>query len=116
ITVPGPAPITAGDILKPTPPAIGYAPPALPPPGISIAAGFAPAPGLAIPTGPGCVGAPPGIPCPIELDALSYGTDFVPPTSPASPLAGTWVFSVDEWAIGIAPSPLAPNVLSESPC
>lgn len=115
IGIPGPLPITPGDILAPTPPAVAYAPPMLPPPTIAIPAGFA-FPGLGLVTAGGCIGMPPGGLCPIEVDAISNGADFVPTGGPGSPLAGTWVFSVDEWAVGFPGSPLAPNVLSEAPC
>ncbi|MFN0244785.1 MAG: hypothetical protein ACKVWV_18010 [Planctomycetota bacterium] len=114
ITVPSPTPITAADILVPTPPgAPGFAPPALPVPFVGVGGGFIPAPSLGIPSVPGCVGAPPGAMCPAEVDALSWGTDFVPV---GGGLSGTWVFSVDEFAVGIPGSPLAPNVVSEAPC
>lgn len=116
ILMPGPLPITAGDILTPTPPAPAYAPPGLPFPTVAIPAGFAPFPGLGLATAGGCIGAPPGAPCPIEVDAISNGMDFIPVGAPGSPRAGTWVFSVDEWAVGFPGSPLAPNVLSEAPC
>jgi hypothetical protein len=116
IATPGPLPKTAGDILTPIAPAPGYAPPVLPMPMVAIPAGVAPFPGLGLLTAPGCIGAPPGVPCPVEVDAISNGKDFVPAGAPGSPLAGTWVFSVDEWAVGFPGSPLAPNVFGESPC
>jgi hypothetical protein len=116
IGMPGPLPKTAGDILTPAPPAPAYGPPALPMPVVAIPAGVAPFPGLGLVTAPGCIGAPPGALCPIEVDAISNGMDFAPVAAPGSPLAGTWVFSVDEWAVGFPGSPLAPNVFSESPC
>jgi hypothetical protein len=106
--------ITAGDILAPPPPTgtPAYAPPFLPPPGKLTPAGLVPFPGLGIPTGGPCMCMPPPAMCPLELDALSYGTDFNPAfVLPA--LAGRWVFSVDEFATGIPGTPLAPNVASE---
>jgi hypothetical protein len=66
-----------------------------------------------IPTAGMCFGAPPGAMCPLELDALSFGMDFNPAGAPA--LAGRWVFSVDELAVGVPGSPLAPAVWSEGP-
>ena len=112
IGVVSPAPITEGDILMPAPGLPAFGP--LPPPFIAISGGFGPpGPGLGIPLHPGCMGHPPGMPCGVEVDALSYGTDYPIPFG-ALP-AGTYVFSVDEWAVGIPGSPLAPNVLSESP-
>ncbi|MFN0009507.1 MAG: hypothetical protein ACKVXR_16535 [Planctomycetota bacterium] len=106
--------ITAGDILAPPPPGgmPAYAPPALPPPGKAIPAGMVPFPGLAIPTGMACLCVPPPAMCPLELDALSYGTDFNP-AGVVLPLAGRWVFSVDEFAAGI-PGGLAPDVATEA--
>ena len=72
--------------------------------------------GLGIPSVGGCVGAPPGAPCPRELDALSMGFDPFPVqgTMPA----GFYVFSVDECSMGFGGGPLAPStgtVASESP-
>ncbi len=116
ITTPGPVPITAGDILTPAAGGPAYAPPALLGPMVAIPAGVIPFPGLGIGTAGGCIGAPPGVICPIEVDAISNGMDFIPVAAPGSPLAGTWVFSVDEWAVGFPGSPLAPNVFGESPC
>lgn len=106
--------ITAGDILAPPPPGgvPAYAPPFLPPPGKLIPAGMVPFPGLGIMTGGPCMCMPPPAMCPLELDALSYGTDFNPAgVFPA--LAGRWVFSVDEFAIGM-PAGLAPTVATEA--
>jgi hypothetical protein len=106
-------PITAGDILAPaTPPTFlpAYGP--LPPPTIVISGGFGPpGPGLGILTWPVCLGVPPAIPCPVELDALSYGTDFK--VTPGFLPAGTYVFSVDACSTGIAASPLPGNVTTE---
>jgi hypothetical protein len=111
----GLAPIRPADILTPATGGIGVpgfpllGP--LPFPGTLFTGG---APGLSIPTYFGCVGAPPGIPCPCEVDALSYGTDAIPPLGAPMP-PGTWAFSVDEFAIGIAGMPLSPRVASEGP-
>ncbi len=107
--------ITAGDILSVRPPFVCgadvpiYGP--VPPPDVVIPGGpFAL--GLGVPTIGGCVGVGPGVPCPAELDALSMGQEpfLVRGILPA----GTFVFSVDEWAVGRPGSPLAPNVLSEA--
>lgn len=117
ITIPDPVTgtcITAGDILAPPPPggAPAYAPPALLPPGKLIPAGLVPFPGLGILTGGPCLCMPPPAMCPLELDALSYGTDFNP-AGVLPDLAGRWVFSVDEFAIGM-PAGLAPSVTTEA--
>jgi len=69
--------------------------------------------GLGLATYAGCVPAPPGVPCPNEVDALSYGIDAIPPFLVPQP-PGTWVFSVDEFATGI-PGFLPPNVFTEGP-
>jgi hypothetical protein len=104
----GGVPITEGDILMPCTatgnPAFGP----LPPPRIAITGGFG---GLGIATHAGCVGHPPGTPCPIEVDALSYSLD-----GPAMPnlLPGAFKFSVTQYATGM-PSPVPPSVFSESP-
>jgi len=68
---------------------------------------------LAIPTYGGCVPAPPGVPCPNEVDALSYGIDAIPPLGVPQP-PGTWVFSVDEFATGV-PGFLPPTSFTEGP-
>lgn len=104
--------ITAGDVLAPAGGAPYYAPPGPIPPGKLIPAGMVPFPGLAILTGGPCMCMPPPMMCPLELDALSYGTDFNPAGAlPA--LAGRWVFSVDEFAAGL-PGGLAPTVATEA--
>jgi len=110
-------PITAGDILT-----TGFGPPGVPnpaglaaplPPGILTSAGFGlPGPGLGLPTHGGCVGAPPGVPCPVEVDAMSYGRDYWWQNAPTPP--GTVWFSVDEYSVGF-PSvfPTAAEVFTE---
>ncbi len=111
------APIRPSDILTPMNGGVGVpnfpALGPLPPPGTLIpgGAGFAT---LQIPTYFGCIGAGPGVPCPNEVDALSYGSDAIPPMTVVQP-PGTWLFSVDEFARGIPGLPLAPNVWSEGP-
>jgi hypothetical protein len=105
IGVPGPFPMTEGDILMPV---TGFpAPGPLPPPIVAIPGG----PGLGLPAWPGCVGHPPGIACGVEVDALSYGIDtlFVPGMP-----RGSFKFSVGRLAIGL-PGPVPPNVVSEGP-
>jgi hypothetical protein len=105
----GGPPITEGDILMPAPtgaPAFGP----LPPPFIAISGGPA---GLGLATYGACVGHPPPTFCPVQVDAISHGTDYA--ITPGPHLAGTYVFTVDKCSPGIAASPLAPNVTSEFP-
>jgi hypothetical protein len=102
-TVAGPA--TPADILMPAGGIPAFGP--LPPPVIAITAG---PPGLAIPTFGACAATPPGVPCPLEVDALSYGTDG--PAMPGMP-PGRWYFSVSRESVGI-PTPIAPSVFSEA--
>jgi hypothetical protein len=111
IGVPSPTPITEGDILAPMGGFPGFGP--LPPPFVTIHAGAAPAPALGLPLGGACMGHPPGVPCGVQVDALSFGVDY--PVTPGPLPAGTFVFGVDEFAVGRPGSPLFPNVLSESP-
>jgi hypothetical protein len=99
--------ITGGDILTPVggQPQLGP----LATPGTTISHD---------PTGlglaPGCVGSPPGVPCAVEVDALSYGLDpALPSNQPIAP--GRLLFSVDEHALGLLALAATPNVLSESP-
>ncbi len=97
--------IDEGSILTPAIPGpLGPNPPTLP-------LGPLPPPGVMVGSIPGAVGSVFGglgvLPEPffgvIEVDALSYGRD-----------RGRYlVFSVDEFAMGIPPSPAPPNVLSE---
>lgn len=96
-------PITDGDILTTATafPVLGP----VPTPGILISGGPA---GLGIPSHPGCVGHLPGVPCGIEVDALSFGVDARVQGAPLE----RWWFSVDEDAFGI-PGAAFPNVLSE---
>src|SRR5262249_52269348 len=107
-------PITEGDILAPATPGSTPAYGPLPAPMIVISGGFGPpAPGLGLPTHPGCMGHPPGMPCAVEVDALSYGVDYKVPHAPLP--AGTYVFSVDRCSVGFPGSPLPGNVSSEAP-
>lgn len=98
-------PITSGDLLV----AFGGTP----------ALGPLPLPTIAIPNSPGglglvpgCAGLPPGVPCHVEVDALSFGTDLLVP--PIHLPGGTIWFSVDAFAVAAVP-PVAPNVFSEAP-
>jgi hypothetical protein len=109
-------PITEGDVLVPVPGMPVLAAPI--PPMIFNSAGVAgPAfPGLTLITHPvPCVGMPPGVACPVEVDAISYGRDrrLVPGEPP-----GVIFFSTDEYAsgwTGPAPPLPPPNILSEGP-
>ena len=111
------APVRPSDILTPATGGLGMPGfPALGPlpiPGTLIpgGAGFAT---LNLPTYAGCVGAGPGVPCPNEVDALSYGSDAIPPMTVVQP-PGTWLFSVDEFARGIPGLPFAPSLWTEGP-
>ncbi len=104
-------PASHGDVLAPAP--IGN-PSFAAPPAIVVIPGGPVGTGLGIPSYGLCIGTPPGTPCPTEVDALSYGTDF--PVRQGPTPAHTYEFSVDEFARGLPGSPLAPNVLSEAPC
>jgi hypothetical protein len=101
-------PITEGDLLTPATggvPALGP----LAPPCIFITAGPG---GLGLPTWAACVGHPPGMPCGVEVDAVSFGTDG--PLLAAMP-PGRVAFSVDKFAKGIAGVPKPPAVWTEGP-
>ena len=110
----GGPPITEGDLLTPAtagPGALGPTALAAPvPPAILITAGPL---GLGLPMYPGCVGHPPGIPCAVEVDALSFGTDPILPAGIPTP-QGYYIFSVDKFARGIAGTALPPAVWTES--
>ena len=99
-------PMTSGDLLIPTSgiPVLGP----LLQPTIGMTHGFG---GLGLM--PGCVGTPGGVPCPVEVDALSFGMDA--PVSPNGFAQGQLHFSVDSFATGVLGGPVAPNVTSESP-
>jgi len=96
--------ITEGDILTPRlkVPALGP----LGQPGTIISGGVG---GLGLALHAGCVGHPPGTPCGVEVDALSYGQDFEPGGLPP----GSWWFSVDEFAVGLAGIPIPPTTFTE---
>jgi len=107
-----PFPITEGDVLVPTPPAIALGP--LPfGPTIAFSAGLAPVPGLGLAGHAPCAGHIGGTPCIVEVDALSYGLDYAP--LPGLPLANSLRFSTDEFAAGLPGSPFPPTVWTEGP-
>ncbi len=104
----GGVPMTEGDILIPAAgvPTLGPAAP----------------PCIAIPGGPGglgllafgaCIGHPPGTPCRVEVDALSYGRDHPMGLNSAAP--GSYLFSTDAFATAGVPPVLFPSIASESP-
>lgn len=104
-------PITEGDILVPTPPAIGFAP--LPAPSTAYHAGFAPIPGLGLVGHAGCVGHPGGTPCTVEVDALSFGQDQLIQLGVV--FMNSLAFSTDEFAVGFAGLPAPPTIWTEAP-
>ena len=110
----GGMPITEGDVLTPAtmgPGVVGATMLATPaPPAILVSGGVA---GLGIGTHPGCVGHPPGMPCGVELDALSFGTDPILPAGQQTP-QGYYVFSVDKFAVGVVGTALPPAVWTEA--
>ena len=101
----GGVPITEGDVLTPLGgfPTLGP----LPQPAILITGGPG---GLGLPLHPACVGHPPGVPCGVEVDALSYGMDgpAVPGMAP-----GTHWFSVDEFATSLGAPMVPPDSFTE---
>ena len=101
-------PITEGDILTPATGALGFGPLATP----CIAIGGGPA-GLGLAFFSACPGMPPGTPCRVEVDALSYGRDYRMNT--ASSGAGDYLFSTDEFAAGGVAPLLFPSLTSEAP-
>lgn len=111
------APITEGDILYPSTstayPMLGP----LPVPSIERNAG----PGGPVPIDLGlfgyapCAGHAPGIPCTVEVDALSHGLDNLMDPAFPYPVAGMLRFSVDEYSRGIPVTMPGPNVVTESP-
>lgn len=109
------SPITEGDVLLPFGGVPAYGPPVTP--RIDKAAG----PGGVVPLDLGlvgyatCVGHAPGVPCTIEVDALSHGLDN--PMDPAFfyPPVGMLRFSVDEYATGFPTGFPGPDVFSEAP-
>jgi len=101
-------PITEGDILVPVTgmPALGP----LPTPGIMISAGPT---GLGLPGWPACVGHPGGTPGLVEVDALSFGSDYQMTNAAVYP--GDYLFSTDEFARGIVGPIFPPDLSTESP-
>ncbi|MCP3914504.1 MAG: hypothetical protein GY711_02980 [bacterium] len=97
-------PITEGDIMTPALGDPNYGP--LPPPAI-LATGAQ----LGLPGYPMCAGHPPGMPCAVELDALSYGTDGL--LTPANHVRSRIWFTVDEYAHGLPAMPGSATVRTE---
>ncbi len=96
--------ITEADVLTPAAgiPILGP----LKQPGIVLTGG---AGGLNLALHAVCVGHAGGTPCQIEVDALSYGVDFLDQGTPA----GSWWWSLDEYAIGIGGAVAPPNLSTE---
>ncbi|MDC1043587.1 hypothetical protein OAQ71_00005, partial [bacterium] len=98
-------PMTDGDLYHPSTLSAMPAPGFVPAPTISLDHAV----DLGLPVG--CVGRGPGVPCAIEVDAFSRGTDHQ--FGPSLPIQrGDLLFSVDEFAAGRPGGPL-PNVRSE---
>ena len=103
----GGPPITAGDILMPAAGEPQLANPHLLRPALRISGGQ-----LGLSNYAGCVGQGPGVPCGVEVDALSYGVDYALPQ--ATGQLYRILFSVDEWVVGNGnPGGLGPSVTSE---
>jgi hypothetical protein len=99
--------ITAGDILGPDGGKPQLANPQLSPPVVLRTGGQ-----LGLSTYASCLGTPSQDFCQIEVDALSYGLDFVLPSEVGSPYR--ILFSVDEWVVGNGnPGGGDPSVTSE---
>ncbi|MAF66403.1 MAG: hypothetical protein CMJ84_12195 [Planctomycetes bacterium] len=104
----GANPITEGDLLMSYLPIPTMGP--LAAPGIRYHGG----PDLGLTGYGGCIGLAPGVPCTVEVDAVSYGTDFT--LGGTLPLeAGMVWYSVDRGSAGISGLGYAPNVNTESP-
>lgn len=101
-------PITEGDVLEACTGAPALGP--LPPPVITTSAGPG---GLNIGTYAGCVGGGPGVPCGIEVNALSMGDDSVFKQDEILP--GSLWFSVDEFSRAVPGTPAPPNLITEQP-
>ena len=104
--------INEGDVLRTSNPGALPAIASVAPPTVDVDSGFGPPPpGIGLVLAPLCTAPTPGVPCLVEVDALSHGKD-----SRLDPLNLTWGgnvwFSVDEFAVGIPG--LAPDVASES--
>lgn len=108
---PFPIPITEGDLLcaPPFPPGLPGPGPMPVPPGMIVNCGFGPGllPSLSFPAWPlpPGVGHAAGVPGQLELDAFSWANDF-PVTPAVPPQRVLWVFSVDEWSLGLPGTPL----------
>lgn len=94
--------ITAGDVLQPAPPGTALN---APPPQIFISGGQ-----LGLP-GHGACSPVPGVPCGIDVDALSFGVDDRLPVASSSRIG--LLFSVDRYATGAPQSLGSPSVFSE---
>ena len=99
-------PITEGDILIAASgtPALGP----LPTPCITISGGTA---GLGLAFFGPCPPVPPGVGCRVEVDALSYASDY----RMGSSGPGGYLFSTDEFAVGGVAPILFPGLTSEAP-
>ncbi len=103
----GGLPITSGDILMPALGEPQLANPQLPFPAQRITGGQ-----LGLLNYQACVGQGPGVPCGVEVDALSYGLDFPLPSEPGK--LYRILISVDEWGVGNGnPGGPVPSVTSE---
>jgi hypothetical protein len=104
-------PITEGDILSAFggTPALGP----LPSPGTVISAGPT---GLGLAAYTACLGHAGGTPCALEVDALSYGTDFGFLGATGTLTTGDFLFSTDEYATALAGPFNAPDLSTELPC
>jgi len=102
-----PDPITEADMLQPTGGVADFGP--LPPPDINVSGDL-----VGLQLFAACVGHAPGVPCGIEIDALSYGNDHLLDTN-SVPGYRIW-FSVDEYALGdvLIVGGIGPNVFSEA--
>lgn len=101
-------PITEADILRAAPGQPAFGP--LPAPSIVLTGG-----NLGLTGYTACVGHPPGAPCGIEVDALSFGRDArFDNTIPAGqPGRARIYFSVDRFAFGMPGTGVPPDVRSE---
>jgi hypothetical protein len=101
-------PITEGDVLEACVGAPSLGP--LPAPVITTTGGPG---GLGIGTYAACAGGGPGIPCGIDVDALSMGDDNYFKQDEIHP--GSLWFSVDEFSRAVPGAPVPPNLVTEHP-
>jgi hypothetical protein len=101
-------PITEADVLRSATGQPAFGP--LPPPGTVINGG-----NLGLSAYTMCVGHPPGTPCGVEVDALSFGRDtmFDHTIPPGGPGRARLYFSVDRFAVGDPSAGVAPSVFTE---